>query len=709
MKSRIVLQSVLGCILINLFCGYKIVATSLDGTTSIVYQNQHYVFRDGDIAQGFVRLNGGFTILPAAQATLDAVVSVSSGIDLRETGKLQLVKDLTLDSGVTFSTGGYLNGRGYALDFKGTFTMPRNQVLHLTSDTIIDGNGGTLLFSPNSHLFVEQNATLTLRNMTVHATRNSPFLPVFRCGGNNARIALDNVVVDLSDDFIFDRGRLFVHNDVIVSGSHSFIYKSPMPLFVDSAGILTFDLGAGFSFAPTSTDQRLFVLKDQTSGLFFNGATFNATSTGVRFTKGSIFLDNKVVINSQSDVEVSGASVLTSTHYGFRWDAMSWSPDSKYLVVGGLLANPNGSGVDNSMDTVVLYQFTGSTLVTVTSQSFGSALGAHVFGLEWSRDQQFLAVAGDSGSAGLGGFATAANVRIYKFANSLLNPITSVAFPNSSSDTTRAKWRPDQRFLSVSGENLGTSGVDFLIYGFNGSSLTLTTSRRYAGAAGISVDSSWSPDGKYFAIVGLAPINGGSSGFANTDQIRIYSFDGSTLTPVTSQAYGGGAATVRDVQWSPDGKFLLVAGSGATSGSGGFANTNNVRLYAFNGTSLMPAASFAGSFPVAWHPNGKYITCRNAGASEILRFDGSSLTSVASITVPANLVDMGWDSTGSILTFGGQDVILYTTSFVNPTTQQYSKAVIFGDSAAGSASNCNVEVLGAAHVTINGVVSDESV
>lgn len=708
MKNRIVLQGVLGCILMSLFCGYRVSATSLDGTTSVVYQNQHYVFRDGDIAQGFVRLNGGFTILPTAQATLDAVVSVSSGIDLRETGKLQLVKDLSLDSGVTLSTGGYLNGRGYALDFRGTFTIPRNQVLHLTSDTIIDGKGGTLLFSPHSHLFVEQNATLTLRNMTVHATRNSPFVPVFRCGGDNSRIALDNVVINLADDFIFDRGRLFVHNDVIVSGSHSFIYKSPKPLLVDSFGILTFDLGTGFSFAPTTTDQRLFVLKDQTSGLFFNGATFNATSTGVRFTKGSIFLDNKVVINSQSNVEVSGASVLTSTHYGFRWDAMSWSPDNKYLVVGGFYANPNGSGVDNTFDTVVLYQFTGSTLVTVTSQSFGSSPGAHVFGLEWSRDQQFVAVAGDSGSAGLGGFATAANVRIYKFANSLLNPVTSVAFPNSSSDTTRAKWRPDQRYLSISGENLGTSGVDFLVYSFNGASLTLTTSRRYGGVGGVSVESSWSPDGKYFAIVGVGPINGGSSGFANTDQIRIYSFDGSTLTPVTSQAYGG---TVREALWSPDGKFLLVAGSGAMSGSGGFANTNNVRLYAFNGTSLMPAASFAGTFPAAWHPNGKYITCRNAGstASEILRFDGSSLTSIASITVPVNLVDMGWDQTGSILTFGGEDVILYSTSFANPTTQQYSKAVIFGDSDAGSASNCNVEVLSAAHVTINGVVSDESV
>lgn len=709
--KKSIFRTIIGCILLSLFYQYEVTATSLDGTSSIVYQNQHYVFRNGDIAQGFVRLNGGFTILPGEQATLDTVVSVSRGIDLREAGKLQLLKDVTLDSGVTLSTGGFLNGRGHAVDFRGTFTMPWNQVLHIVSDTVLDGHGGTLLFSPNSHLFVEQDATLTLRNMTVLTARNSPYVPVFRCGGNRARVALDNVVVGLSDDFVFDKGRLFVHNDVVMTGSHAFIYKSSQPLFVDGFGILAFDLGTAFSFAPSTTDQQLFVLKDNTSGLVLNGATFNATSTGVRFTKGNIFLDNKVVINSQSDVEISGASSLTSTRYGNVWESMSWSPDGKYLAIGGFLANPVGLGVDNSHDSVVLYRFTGSTLVTVTSQSFSSDLSGHVFGLDWSPDQKFLAVSGERGSAGLGGFTTTANVRIYKFSNSSLNPVDSVLFPNFISDTTRAKWRPDQRYLAVSGEDSTPTTVDFLIYNFNSKSLTLTTSRRYASGTGIAVDCSWSPDGRYLAIVGANPVNGNASGFANTDPIRIYSFNGSTLVPVTSQSYGIAGATVREAAWSPDGKFLLVAGVGATSGTGGFANTDNVRLYAFNGTSLMPQASFAGTRPAAWHPSGKYIICRNAGntASNILRFDGSSLTSIASITIATGGVDMGWDPTGSILTLGVSDVSLYSTLFANPSTQQYTKALIFGNSALGSDFNCNVEVLGGAHVSINGVLHDDSV
>lgn len=711
MKRSIVFKSVLFCMLAGVLLHSKLYSTSLNGTAGIVYQNQHYVFRDGDIAQGFVRLNGGFTILPGAQATMDLVASVSSGINLRETGELQLFNDLVLDSGVTFSAGGYLNGRSHALDFRGTFTMPYYQVLHIVSDTTIDGKGGTLLFSPNSHLFVEQNATLTLRNMHIHSTRNNPLMPIFRCSGNSSRIALDNVTVGLSEDFVFNKGRLFIHNDVMVTGTHTFIYKSPMPLLVDSSAILTFDIGTGFSFAPTSTDQRLFVLKDATSSLFFNGSTFSTTSTGARFTKGNIFFDNKIVLNSQTNVEVDNiTTAVTSTHYGLLWEAMAWRPDGKHLIVGGSRANQNGTGINNQRDTVVLYHLSGSNLVTVTSQSFGNSAAAHVFGLDWSSDGQFVAVSGERGEAGLGGFSTTANVRIYKFTGSVLSPIDSVLFPNYGSDSTHARWRPDQRFLTVSGENPGLGDVDFLIYRFDGTSLSLTTSLQYSAAASC-LDHSWSPDGKFIALVGASPVSGGSSGFANTDQIRIYSFNGSSLTPVTSQAYGTFATgVVFDVAWSPDGKFLLVAGTGATA-TGGFANTHRVRVYAFNGTSLMAQASFDGSRPSTWHPDGQYVACRNSAGTDIqiLKFTGSGLLAVNALTLTTNNFDFGWDPTGAFFTYGTEFVNLNSTGLTNPLAQQFSKAIIFGDSDAGIDFNCNVEVLGGAHVTVNGVANDDSV
>ncbi|MBS1988156.1 hypothetical protein JST56_04140, partial [Candidatus Dependentiae bacterium] len=94
------------CLLAGLNSCLHLQGSNLDGTSSLVYKNQHHVFSDGESARGYVRMNGGFTIKPGATATLDTVVSVSGSIDLRETGQMQLLKDLELDSGLTWSSGG---------------------------------------------------------------------------------------------------------------------------------------------------------------------------------------------------------------------------------------------------------------------------------------------------------------------------------------------------------------------------------------------------------------------------------------------------------------------------------------------------------------------------------------------------------------------------------------------------------------------------
>lgn len=702
-------------IVASFFFIQNIAASSLDGTSSVVYKNQHHVFNDGEIAKGFVRLNKGFTIVPGARATLDTVVSVSGPIDLRRTGRLQLVTDLQLDTGVTLSSGGYLGGRGYTLDFNGSFTVPRSEVLHIISDTVIDGNGGTLFLDSHAHLFIEQDVTLTLRNLFVRSKINSPFLPPLVCGGNGARLALDNVGIKFADDFVFSRGQLFIHRDVFITGTNSFIYKAAKPLLIDSKSLLAFDVGSSFTFAPTTTDQKLLIFKDSTSGLFLNGANFNTTSTGVRLTKGALYLENKVVFNTVSDVEVANAVVLTSSRFGNFMNTFSWRPDGRYIAVSGQSPNPYGFS-SNNRDDIFLYELVNSTLITVTSQSYKSPfLNGSVFAVDWSADGQYLAIGGEAPAAGVGGFSNGNNVRVYRFDGNFLVPVTTASYPNVTSDTTYPRWSPDQRYLIVTGEAQGAipgPGVDTLVYRFNGTSLTLTTSRRVAGGS-LIWSSKWSPDGKFIAIASTTGnFANTSSGFANTDGIKIYRFDGSTLIPVASQPFGGASADARVVDWSPDGKFLLVTGSGAGAGFGGFADADNLRIYAFNGTSLMPIVSHGNTaFPAAWHPNGKYLSCTLTFSSEqtrFFKFDGTNLNQVALINNPSSLYAQGWDPSGKVFGTGLNNIDLYSTTFSNPLNA-ITNGLILGDSASGSSFNSNLEVLGGAHVTINGIVNDDSV
>lgn len=715
MISRTLLKKILYCAFSGLILTSNVYGSSLDGTSSIVYKNQHHVFSDGEIAKGFVRLNKGFTILPGARATLDTVVSVSGPVDLRRTGRLQLITDLQLDNGVTLSSGGYLGGRGYTLDFNGSFTIPRSEVLHIISDTVIDGHGGTLFLDSHAHLFIEQDVTLTLRNLFIRSKINSPFLPPLVCGGNSARLALDNVGLKFADDFVFLKGQLFVHRDVFVTGTNSFIYKSPKPLFIDNQSLLAFDIGTSFTFAPTTTDQKLLVFKDATSGLYLNGSTFNTTSTGVRLTRGTLYLDNKVIFNTASDVEVANAVALTSSHFGTFMDTFSWRPDGRYIVVSGNGPNPYGTAGTN-YDSIFLYEFTGATLITVTSQSYESPFfGGKVYAVDWSADGQYLAVGGEAPGAGIGGFSNANNVRIYRFDGNFLIPVTSVPYPNFTSDTTYPRWSPDQRYLIVTGEVLSPvpgPGVDTLVYRFDGTSLTLTTSRRVGGGS-LVWTSKWSPDGKFVAIAATTGnFANTSSGFANTDGIKVYGFDGSTLIPVTSQPFGGASAQARIVDWSPDGKFLLVSGFGAGAGFGGFANADNLRIYAFNGTSLMPRASHGGTqYPAAWHPTGKYLSCTSTFSSNqtrFFKFDGTALRAIALISNSSSIYAQGWDPSGKIWGTGLNNIDLFSTNFSKPFVT-LTNGIVLGDSASGSSFNCNVEVLGGAHVCVNGILNDDSV
>src|SRR6478735_1283487 len=103
-------------------------------------------------------------------------------------------------------------------------------------------------------------------------------------------------------------------------------------------------------------------------------------------------------------------------------------------------------------------------------------------------------------------------------------------------------------------------------------------------------DVSWSPDGRYLAIVGNV-----------TPFVIVYSFDGTTFTKLANPATlpTGGA---NGVAWSPDGKTLAVA----------HYTSPFMTLYLFNGTSLTKLSNPT-TLPVTdgqsvdWAPDGRYL------------------------------------------------------------------------------------------------------
>ena len=278
----------------------------------------------------------------------------------------------------------------------------------------------------------------------------------------------------------------------------------------------------------------------------------------MRLTKGRLLLENKVLINTNAGGGLlSTLSPLTSADYGTATYSMRWSPDGRYLAVGG------------------------------------------------------------EGAAAVGGFADTNELRVYRLDGSSLTPIASQNYNGGfgAIGITVIRWSPDGKYVAIGGyEPSSTGGFanndEFRIYSFDGSSLVPLTSQNYGAGSGVIVDAiGWTLDGKYVAIGGSSPASG-SGGFANTDEIRLYTFNGSTLTPLTSQDYSAISGGINALEWHPSGEVLAVGGEDPVNGFGGFANTDELRLYTFNGSTLTALTSQDYGMRIAtltWSPDGNTL------------------------------------------------------------------------------------------------------
>ncbi|MFA6263037.1 MAG: hypothetical protein WCW33_04815 [Candidatus Babeliales bacterium] len=350
-----------------------IISTSLAASSITAYNNRtayvttNHIFYNDEMAQGFVRLNEGFTVMPHSCVTMDVVFSVSGDIDLRETSTIRLLKDLEFDSEVTLTTGGNIDGRGHTLILNGDFRIPAGKVLHFNGDTIIDGKKHDIIIEENAEIFVDTNVTLTIANAIIKTTRNAPTYPALRCGALTSKLALDNVVFAPADDFLFQNGQLFVHNNVVITGTSAFVYNSPCVSFIAGNACLYLDNAITFSVTPatftdapytlknTYTDNNFIKMADETSVLYLNGCALQTTNTGIRLTKGTLYLDGHVQFKSDPTLTLTSFSQRFRQNYGHSCRTLNWSPDGRYLAIGGFFPSTGHEELE-------VYSFNGTSL-----------------------------------------------------------------------------------------------------------------------------------------------------------------------------------------------------------------------------------------------------------------------------------------------------------------------------------------------------------
>jgi DNA-binding beta-propeller fold protein YncE len=643
-------------------------ATSLDGTSSLVYKSNHYVFRDRNSAQGIVCLDNGFTVLPgtnhASNVFLDLNISVSGAIDLRGTSTMTLLHDLYLDNGVTFSDSGYIYSRGSSLFMGGDLTLPANKVLHCGGDFVIDGGGNTLYIDDSAQLFLDENTTLTLRNVIISTKKSYPGAPAITLSANTSKLALDNVILSLGDDFYINRGQIFIHNDVSVTGTSALVYRSPKSSFITSHGCLLFDLGTTFSYAPSCTSNDLIVMNNQSSTIVLDGCSLNVTHTGMRLTTGRLYLNNKVNLNSMADEYITSPALtlLETITTGTAHRGLSLSPDGKYIAV-----------TDFANDRLKVFSVSSGLQIGGNITTGDSPLFCN-----WSPDGKYISVANYFGNS----------VQIFSFSGSALSTVGSAVaspqYPNM------CKWSPDGKYIAVT-NNGGTYSLR--IFKFTGKTPVKTCEDATFTYA--QKDCTWSPDGKYIAMVCQNP---------SDKTLKVYQFTGSTPTQVGSSA--SVSSVCQSCAWSPDGKYITVIT---------YTGSDNVGIFSFSGDTptLVGTYASAGNTPFycAWSPDGRYILTTNNGDNtlSVFSFYGGTPTKIGSdVSTDSGPYYCSWAENGRFVACNNLTegtVKVFSVNYKADTyAQPMTNSIIWGNSTLGDSYNLDINVLSGARVEITGNV-----
>ena len=622
-------------------------AASLDGTSSVIFKEDHHVFRNGEQAKGFVYFDDGFTVLNNATATINCLYPIAGSIDLRGTGNLVLDGDLALDNQCTITQGGYVSSDGSTLALYSNVTIPQGVVMHCTGDIIINGHGNTLHLEPDTQLFLDNNSTLTLKNMILTIDRSYPGQPALHVSTSLSKLCLDNVVLNLGNDLYLNKGQFFFHNDVVVTGTSALVYTSPASSFVASGSSLYFDYGTTFSYAPCTPSGNLLKLVDETSSLFFDGATLKTTATGMQLTKGSVYFDDLVSLEQRDYGMTLNSTAVDSL--GNYPQCLACSPNNKYVV----------AGFYSGSNDLKLYSFSNGNLQLV--QTINTS---YVGSLSWSPDGRYLVI----------GRIFNNYAALYSFINGQLQYVQNIEFYKVVS----LSWSPDGKYLTVGTEN---GSNDLKLYVFSNGQLQfvqeINVQKIYSA--------SWSSDGKYVTVGQII----------TSSSLVLYALVDGQLNEV--QVIND-TNMVRSLSWSPNGEYLAA---------GLYDTSNGLKMYRFSNGLLQQIQQINLSYIrfVAWSLDGKYLTVgREVSDSNALKLflfanellhEKQTISSVSIIRLGAWSLDQKY-----MLIKVENTVFIYESLF---TSQAPRRPIEFGDGANAS-NNCSVNFLSNARVVVGGNV-----
>lgn len=280
---------------------------------------------------GFASFDKGFTFADTrTTCSYDNFIPVSGSVALCQ-GRLYLFQDLVFNNDFRLNSPGWILGNNYRVEFPTSVAESLVPSITTTASMFFDsanvsfntnttfqcpmqfrktctvlGNGHKLTVSKRNPIIV-RDGNLTIQDAIIGGLGDGNL----RCTFGTGRITLRDCILILERDYTFTQGGITFDGDVIVTGTNKFIYSSTVASTINSQGTLYFDQGTNFSYVPTNARRDLLFMTDVSSVLYLNGCTLSTTRTGIRLSRGTILVDNKVTLTSQA--QNSGEAMLFSS------------------------------------------------------------------------------------------------------------------------------------------------------------------------------------------------------------------------------------------------------------------------------------------------------------------------------------------------------------------------------------------------------------
>lgn len=300
---------------------------------------------------GNINMNGGTITLMQDMIFKDTIFVGSFGtfignnnnIDLTQAFLTGLTPPTATFQDVTLYTGGGFFVAN-AFTFEGT--------------CLVDGGNDHITFlGPLAEVIIQPNATLTLANMSLQNISDTKI----RCVDDTGVLILNNVSIELEDDFSFSLGSIEFLNYVDFQGSHTFIYDSTQSSTIATRTILKIFADAYLQTGRINdqTTVEPLIFTDQTSFLNLDTGNLVINSHGARFLKGTLQITNNVI------VDALGSNTATGLEFGDG----TLANDFNFQFDSGSLYAPNGFQIFNDLQPNILLSKVGGAVISNASGS----------------------------------------------------------------------------------------------------------------------------------------------------------------------------------------------------------------------------------------------------------------------------------------------------------------------------------------------------